>query len=177
MLNTAELPLAEPRSTARGAANDAFASLFAMPFGNAVVSTYTLRDELRVATSAPPPARSGWLRPGTFMGLGLGAAGLLSGAWGAATLLDARGLHDGAAPTITQQEAAALNRDIADRNRNGAVLLGVGIAGVAGGVLILLLQQPDADSGADTPARPARRAAWDVVVGPGALTGGIHGTF
>jgi hypothetical protein len=178
VLNTAELPLTEPRSSARDAANDAFGSLFAMPFGNEVVSTYTFRDELAVAKSVPPPAaRSRWPRPGTLVGIGLGAAGLLFGAWGTATLLDARDLHDGAAPTITQQDAEALNRDIADRNRTGAVLLGVGIAGVASGILMLLLQEPAVESGADAPARPARRTAWDVVVGPGAVTGGLRGTF
>jgi hypothetical protein len=170
VLNTAELPLAEPRSSARDAANDAFSSLFAMPFGSDAVSTYAFRAEPVVATS-------GWPRPGTLVGLGLGAAGLLSGAWGAATLLEARNLHEGAAPTITQQDAGALNRDIADRNRRGAVLLGVGIAGVASGVLMLLLQEPAAESGADAPARPARRTSWDVAVGPGAVTGGIRGTF
>jgi hypothetical protein len=111
------------------------------------------------------------------VGLGFGAAGLLSGAWGAATLLDARGLRDGAAPTITQQDAAALNGDIADRNRKGAVLLGIGIAGVASGLVMLLLQAPVAESGAEAPARPPRWPSWDVVVGPGAVTGGVHGTF
>jgi hypothetical protein len=177
VLNTAELPLAEPRSSARGAANDAFASLFAMPFGNDAVSTYTSRNDLALATPAPAPAaaQSRWPRPGTLVGLGLGAAGLLSGALGAATLLDARDLHDGAGATITQQDAETLNRGITDRNRTGAALLGVGVAAVASGVLILLLQEPAAEPG--TRARPARRTSWDVVVGPGAVTGGIHGTF
>jgi hypothetical protein len=178
VLNTAELPLAEPRSSARDAANDAFTSLFAMPFGRHAVSAYTLPDDLAVAASAPrPAARSRRLRPGTFVGLGLGAAGLLSGAWGAVSLLDARSLHDGAAPAITQQEAAALNREIGDRNRQGAVLLGVGIAAVAGAALILLLQETGADPEAAPAARPARRASWDVGVVPGAVTGGVRGTF
>ena len=76
VLNTAELPLQEPRSSARDAAHDAFASLFAMPFGSAVVSTYTFRDDPVVTAPASPPARqSWWSRPGTLVGLGLGAAG------------------------------------------------------------------------------------------------------
>jgi hypothetical protein len=177
VLNTAELPLAEPRSSARDAANDAFASLFAMPFNHAAVATYTFREAPVVAVSGPRPVeRSRWPRPGTLVGVGLGAAGVFSGAWGAATLLDARGLHDGAGPTITQQDAAALNREIGDRNRQGAALLGVGIAAVAGGVLTLLLQEPAAASGDDGPARPGR-PSWDVVVGPGLVTGGVRGRF
>ena len=150
MLNTAELPLQEPRSSARDAAHDAFASLFAMPFSSAVVSTYTFRDDPVVTTSASPPAgQSWWSRPGTLVGLGLGAAGVVSGGWGAATLLDARHLHDGAAPMIPQADAAALNRDIDSRNRRGATLLGIGVAALAGGLLTLLLQGPAAQSGVD----------------------------
>jgi caspase domain-containing protein len=178
VLSTAELPLQEPRSSARDAANDAFASLFAMPFGSATVSTYAFRDEPVITASASPPGgRSWWTRAGTLVGLGLGAAGLASGAWGAATLLDARSLHDGAGPMITQQDASALNREIGSRNRQGAVLLGVGIAAVAGGVLTLLLQEPAVESDTEAPARPSSRPSWDVVVAPSAVTGGIRGTF
>jgi hypothetical protein len=178
VLDTAKLPLAEPRSSARGAANDAFAALFAMPFGPGTVSTYTPRD-LPVATApgSPPRERSGWPRPGTLVAAGLGAVGVLAGAWGAVTLLDARSLHDGAAPALTQQDAADLNRAIGDRNRQGAVLLGVGIAAAAAGVVTLLLQEPAAEPRAEAPAQPAPRTSWDVVVAPGMMTGGVRGTF
>ena len=166
VLNTAELPLQEPRSSARDAAHDAFASLFAMPFGSAAVSTYTFRDDPVVTGSVSPPTRqSWWPRPGTLIGLGLGAAGLVSGGWGATVLLDARRLHDGAAPMITQEDAAALNREIDSRNRRGATLLGVGVAALAGGLLTLLLQGPAAQSGVD------------VAISPDAVTGGIRGRF
>ena len=166
VLNTAELPLQEPRSSARGAAHDAFASLFAMPFSSAVVSTYTFRDDPVVTASASPPAGpSWWSRPGTLVGLGLGAAGVVSAGWGAATLLDARRLHDGAAPMISQADAAGLNGAIDSRNRRGATLLGIGVAALAGGVLTLLLQGPAAQSGVD------------VAVSSDAVTGGIRGRF
>ena len=166
VLNTAELPLQEPRSSARDAAHDAFGSLFAMPFSSAVVSTYTFRDDPAVTTPASPAARrSWWSRPGTLVGLGLGAAGLVSGGWGAATLLDARHLHDGAAPMISQADAAALNGEIDSRNWRGATLLGIGVAALAGGLLTLLLQGPAAQSGVD------------VAVSPDAVTGGIRGRF
>ena len=170
VLNTAELPLQEPRSSARDAAHDAFASLFAMPFSSAVVSTYTFRDDPVVVTTTPasPPAGaqpSWWSRPGTLVGLGLAAAGVVSGGWGAAMLLDARSLHDGAPATISQEDAAAMNREIDTRNRRGATLLGVGGAALASGLLTLLLQGP------------AGRAGVDVAVSPDAVTGGIRGRF
>ena len=181
VLNTAELPLAEPRSSARDAANDAFASLFAMPFGRAAVSAYAFREgPIVVASAAPPGAPSRWARPGTLIGVGLGVAGAAAGAWGAVTLLSARSLHDDAAPAITQQDAAALNREIASRNRQGAFLVGGGIAALAAGALTLLLQEPAAESGGATrerPGRPASQTSWNVVVAPGTVTGGINGTF
>jgi len=166
VLNTAELPLQEPRSTARDAAHDAFAALFAMPFSSAVVSTYMFRDDPAVTARASAPAASSWWsRPGTLVGLGLGAAGLASGGWGAATLLDARRLHDAAAPMISQADAAALNSEIDSRNRRGATLLGVGVAALAGGLLTLLLQGPAAASGVD------------VAITSDAVTGGVRGSF
>ncbi len=72
VLNTAELPLQEPRSRARDAAHDAFASLFAMPFSSAVVSTYTFRDDPVVVTPGVVP------RPGHRGG----RARARSSAWG-----------------------------------------------------------------------------------------------
>ncbi len=80
-------------------------------------------------------------------------------------LLDARRLHDGAAPMISQADAAALNGEIDSRNRRGATLLGIGVAALAGGLLTLLLQGPAAQSGVD------------VAVTPDAVTGGIRGSF
>jgi len=181
VLNTAELPLAEPRSSARGAANDAFAALFAMPFGSDTVSAYAFRDgPIVVDAAAPPDAQSRWARPGTLVGVGLGVAGVVAGAWGTVTLLSARALHDDAAPAITQEDAAALNREIASRNQRGAFLVGGGIAAVAAGALTLLLQEPAAESGGavrERPGRTASQTSWNVVVAPGTVTGGIRGTF
>ena len=111
------------------------------------------------------------------MGLGLIAAGVVSGTWGAATLLEARGLHDGADGMISQHDADALNRRIGSLNRRGATLLGVGIAALAGGALTLSLQEPAAESSGPAPARARLEASWDVVIVPGAVTGGIRGTF
>jgi hypothetical protein len=166
VLDTAELPLQEPRSSVRDAAHDAFTALFAMPFSSAVVSTYTFRDDPAVTTPASLSARqSWWSRPSTLVGLGFGAAGVASGCWGAAMLLGARSLHDGAAPMISQADAAALNREIDARNRGGVMLLGVGVAALAGGLVTLLLQGPAAQSGVD------------VAVSPDAVTGGIRGAF
>jgi hypothetical protein len=167
VLNTAELPLEEPRSSVRDAAHDAFTELFAMPFNSAVVSTYTFRDDPVVHTPAAsaPATQSWWLRPGTLVGFGLGAAGLVSGGWGAAMLLDARRLHDGAAPMISQADAAALNSEVYGRNRRGSELVCLGVAALAGGLVAVLLQGPRAQSGVD------------VAFSPDAVTGGIRGAF
>jgi hypothetical protein len=171
VLSTAELPLQEPRSTARDAANDSFASLFAMPFGRGEVRSYAFRDGpdnamvVRTTASPSPSGPRSWSpRPGTVVGWGLVAAGVASGAWGTATLMEARGLHDGASATISQHDADALNRQIGSSNRQGATLLGVGVAAVVGGALTLILQ-------------PRPEASWNVVIAPDAVTGGVRGTF
>jgi caspase domain-containing protein len=177
VLNTAKLPLQEPRSSVRDAANDAFASLFAMPFGTSVVSTYAFRDEPVVTASASPPdARSQWPRLGTVVGWGLAAGGVASSVWGAATLLEARSVHDGADPT-SQRQADQLNGRIDSLNGRGATLLGVGIVSLAGGVLLLLVQETAAESGVAGQARRPSQTFWNVAMSADAVMGGVRGAF
>jgi hypothetical protein len=128
----ADLSPSEPRTRARGAANDAYELLFALPFTRQVVDGFVApREESTPARAGAPPWR-------TYGGITLAGAGLIGLTVGGLTLASAHAQHDGLGPDATQANAASANDQIRARNVAGAVELAAGGAAVAAGIVMLL---------------------------------------
>jgi hypothetical protein len=130
LLAVATLRPERPRVNSRGAANDAFASTFSVPFDSVAVETWKPKTLLELE-GRPPSA----VRPLGFASLGVGAASLLAGGVLTAVGASARG---GVGLLTSQQDANAVNRMLATTNVlsivlyvAGAVLAGAGITMVA----------------------------------------------
>jgi hypothetical protein len=156
VLRTSQLQLVDARVVSRGAANDAFLALFALPFGADSVAAYG--SAVTTVDAAPEPARPAWRRP---VAAGLTVAGAAAVIAGGALFMSARTLHDEIGPEASQRTVDDTNRTVAARQRTGALLLGAGAAAVAGGVLLMLWR--------DAPAA--------VSVSPGEATVALRGRF
>jgi hypothetical protein len=164
VVHTAALPVQDSHVAARGAANDLFRSLFALPFTPEVIASYQARD--------PGPPAEGLRdrlegRSGARLGVvaGLGTAAMVSAVAGAVVLQGARSLRNDPAASSTQLTTAATNERIVRRNRWAAALLGAGGAAAVGAALVWLL-------GDGTPV-----SSVDVAVGPLGATAGLRGSF
>jgi hypothetical protein len=135
VLRTSQLPLVDAHVASRGAANDAFLSLFALPFGTDSVAAYGSGQLVSVVDAAPEPQRPAWRRP---VGAGLTAAGAAAALVGTGLLMSARALHDEVGPGTPQRTVDENNRAVSSRQRTAAVLLGAGAAAFTGGVLLWL---------------------------------------
>jgi hypothetical protein len=136
-----ELVPGETRVAERGAANDAFDSLFALPFGRRVVDsfrfpTFEPATEADVATREP-----GGPKLRTVAGLGLLGCAALSGGLAAYSQVQAdeqrRSLEQGA----SHAEITATNESISDGNTRAVV--GASVAGGAAAAGLLLLLWPE----------------------------------
>jgi hypothetical protein len=158
----ADLPVQEPRMRTRGAANDAFQSLFALPFGQRVVESFRF-DTPAEPPGAPPVDGSGPARVRTYTGaalLSVGAAGAAVGVYG---LLSARALQERSGSGTSQVDVADANQKI--HSRNVASAIGFGVAGVAATTGLLLVLWPEGHA----------TVAWDPHSGAGTMA--LHGTF
>lgn len=137
-LRTSQLTAQESPAAVRGAANDAFNTLFALPFGTAIVEDYGVRQEalIRLADEDRRAARRARIR--NVVGISVGAAGLAAIAGGAVNYWRTRSLADGVNAQTPQSQVSATNDRIASRNRATALLLGAGGAAVSVGALLLL---------------------------------------
>jgi hypothetical protein len=161
ILRTAELVLQDSRVGARGAANDAFNTLFALPFGADVVASYRPPEDEEVRPApevavAAEATRSG-ISSRTLLGSGLAVAGAAGIATGVAALMSASSLRAHIKSDDAQDAVAAANAQITARNRLGGVLLGVGGAALLGGAAMLLW--PDAPAQV-TVSRDGLMAGW-----------------
>ncbi len=133
-----ELVPEEARIAQRGAANDAFESLFKLPFGQGVV------DSFQFQSSAPPPeADVARAEPGgpslrTVTGFGLLGLGALSAGFGAYSLVQGQEYRSELAASASQTEVAAANDRIRDSNLRTTVGFSVAGGAVASGLLLLL---------------------------------------
>jgi hypothetical protein len=130
----------EPRQAARGAANDIYENLFALPFGQATVNRFVFPNTVL----APPPPRGGvptWRAvTGTSLIAGAVAVGVVGGlTWKAA--------HDAASsaqsPDATGAQVAAANDSIRTQNlAAGLEFAGASAAAVSGALLLLWPEGP-----------------------------------
>jgi hypothetical protein len=153
----ADLEAGEPRTRARGAANDAFQSLFALPFGRATVESFALREPKPVEAERGSGARI--RRYGGIALLGVSVAGLAGGAF---TLASARDARASVGASSSQADAAAANDRIRARNTLAGVEIGVAGAALSGGLLLLLW--PEAAAHVDVAASPS--AGGSIFMGP-----------
>jgi hypothetical protein len=150
VVELAALSPSEPREHARGAANDAYELLFALPFGQNVVSHFAPAP---VPVESAPPA---WgLAPWRlYGGIGLLAAAVGTGVAGALTWKSADDQRSSAGSTTSGAKVASLNDSI--RRLDTQAGIEFGCAGLAAGVgaLFLLLHQaaPQVDVGASASA-------------------------
>lgn len=123
-----------PRTNARGAAHDAFDTLFSQPFDLAAVETWSPRLPSVTALATPSEARLSVKRR---VGLGLLAASVVSGAAGGYLGLNAQQQQRGVASDASQVEITALNQQL-KRDGTAALLLGGAAvaSAVAGAVLV-----------------------------------------
>jgi hypothetical protein len=158
----ADLTLQQPRMRTRGAANDAFQSLFALPFGQRIVESFRF-DTVTPPREAPEIDLSGGARVRRYTGVALLSVGALGAAAGVYSLESAHALGAGLGASASQAETARTNQQIHSRNVAGAV--GFGVAGVAAGAGLLLVLWPVGHTG----------VAWDPNLG--AATMAVHGSF
>ena len=130
-VSVAELASAPPRVAARGAANDAFDRVFALPFDGATVAAY----EFPIAPVWVEPARRGWQHPVGWASLALGAAAGGTALWFASQTQQDR---DDALAAATQREREEHNRDLRSHRTSAWILTGVAGAATAAGVALLL---------------------------------------
>ena len=158
-----QLPLQDAHVVTRGAANDLFRSLFALPFSSDAMRSYQARQhDLAARAPAPPAEQPGAVR--RFGKLVLPALGIASSLAGGAVAWSAYSLRNDPASIRSQAAAAAANERISRRNRWGAALLGVGGAALVGGAVLWLTEKT-----------PASRV--DLAVTPLGISAGFRGSF
>lgn len=156
----AELAPEEGRIAQRGAANDAFESLFALPFDRSVVQRFRFKQPEAMTDDGATAARPQTRRYVGLGMLGLSALGAGVGTWG---LLHANSHQDRITATSSQADAARENEQIKLGNWSAGV--GYGVAGGALTAGLMLLLWPD--HGAELRIDPEQ----------GQALAGFHGRF
>lgn len=125
----------------RGAANDAFSSLFSLPFRAEDVRDLRLRPAPDLVI---PPDDDGPPVPWTrYAGMSLLGVSLVSGVAGVATLISANSLKQEVGSTSSQADAAAINDKIAVRKVTGGLELAVaGVTAFTGLAFLLWPSTP-----------------------------------
>lgn len=123
----------------RGAANDAFNKLFALPFRPQDVRDLRLRPAPDLVVPPDDAVRVPWTR---YAGMSLIGVGVVSATAGVITLLSNNSLKNDAGPTASEVDVAAVNEKIAVRKLVGTLELGV--AGVTAFTGVALLLWPSA---------------------------------
>ncbi len=143
VIRVAELADEPPRIAARGAAHEAFSSLFSLPFDEAVVHAFREPPLAPEPLDPLPPKEAPGLGGRRLAGLGVAAGGLALTATGVAFAVSA-----GAAGELpagaSQSDAQRANERISRENTLAAVFVGAGLAALAGGAALALWPSPRA---------------------------------
>jgi len=145
-VSLADLTPQEPHSHARGAANDTFAMLFALPFSQRVVQNFALRPWQPQA----PESRSPLPEWRLYTGIGLLGAATASAVAATATLLSAHDLQSSSYPAANQAAVDQTNDKI--HARNTWATIGFAAAGVTAASGLALLLWPHAPPPVDVGA-------------------------
>jgi hypothetical protein len=160
VVKLASLTPQEPRSLPRGAANDAFESLFALPFDRHAVQAFQLRPLAPGRPEGDAAERASWRLP---TGLGLFGVATAGAVVGALSFASARDLRNGADNSTSQVETESINDRI--RTKNLMAGIGFGVAGTfaATGLAVLFWPSP--------------RSGPSVGVAIGGTSIDVHGSF
>lgn len=165
VVSVSQLEAEAPRVASRGAAHEAFSSLFGLPFDADVVASYPVMMCVP-AEGAPAPgppqtiyvdrvAPMGWRRPLGIVLLGAGAAALTTGV---VLSISASNLAHTSAPS--QREIQEQNESVSRQETVAAFLyVGSGAAVVAGAALLLLPSPPVAKVASGLHAGPTKGGA------------------
>jgi len=132
VVSVADLAPEPPRVASRGAAHEAFGTIFSVPFDRGAVEAYP--DPVAPPDAAPAPPRTSLRRPIAIGTLAVGGAAVLAG--GAFTV--AAALRHDDAPGQSQAELAAMNDAVADRQTAATALYVGGGVAIATGLFLLL---------------------------------------
>lgn len=131
-VNVASLVVDAPRVASRGAAHEAFSTLFSLPFDATVVASYTEPPLPPPDVDEAPHARG--LETRRALGLGTFALGTLLTGTGVAFAVSAGSAS--VPPGATQVDVVAENDRIARDNVLTAVFLGAGASAMVGGAFL-----------------------------------------
>jgi hypothetical protein len=135
VIELAELRAQPSQVLSRGAANDAFNELFALPFRGDDVARFSAQPSYAVPLDAPRSPLPAWR---WYLGNGLVAAGALGVTGGALTLISAKQVKESIPNGGSQTDVLSYNAKIHARNTAAGVEIGVGGAAIASGFLLLL---------------------------------------
>jgi hypothetical protein len=145
VVELAALAPTEPRDRSRGAANDAYELLFALPFDQQVVSQLARGAPAADERARPADPRASWR---LYAGLGLVGLGAGAATIGAFTVKSASDLRSGVGGGSPGAGIAAINDQIRRRNLEAGIELGIaGAAVVSGLVLALWPRAPQVEVG------------------------------
>jgi hypothetical protein len=149
----AELSPSPAATQPRGAANDAYNALFALPFRPEDVAQLRMRSLAELDISAPrdvsASSRSPWRTQLGFSLLGVGVAG---GVLGTLALSSAQQVKTGIGASTSQADAASANERIATRNLQASVAFAAAGAASLAGLALLLWPESNAPLRADVSA-------------------------
>jgi hypothetical protein len=132
----ADLAAQEPRSRSRGAANDAFEALFALPFGQRVVESF--RFDVPPRREAAVASDTGRSHTRAYVGSTLLSVGVLGAAASSYALLSSHNLQRSLGDNPSQQDVVETNRTTKTRNLIGGIGMGAAATTVAAGLLLLI---------------------------------------
>lgn len=135
-LRTAALALQDAHASVRGAANDAFTTLFALPFGADIVAAYSQRATVVARSAAVEDGSARRVRRWSGAAAGVVGAGLIAG--GVVSYLDARSLRSGINADTPQDVVARTNDRVDSKNRTTGILFGAGAAAAATSAILFL---------------------------------------
>jgi len=151
-IRLADLEVRPPRDIVRcGPAHHAFSQTFLLPFDEGALSAYP-EAALVAENGGLRFERPAWRTAAGRAALGTAAASTAVGIW---LTFSARSLSADAHVALHQQETAALNQRLTDRNRGMAIAYGFGAAAALAGGLLLLWP-------GDVPVRPYGAVDRDV---------------
>ncbi len=134
VVSVADLTDEAPRIASRGAAHEAFSSLFSLPFDETFVRSYR-EPTLSPEPVEPSPPRDAGIGSRRLVGLGLAGGGLASVVTGLAFAVSA-GSAGNLPFDASQSEAQSANDRIARDNTLTALFVGTGLVAVVGGAAL-----------------------------------------
>ena len=157
-VSVAALAEGAPRVASRGAAHEAFSSLFSLSFDASVVASYTEAPLPPPEADEPPRAQSSNTR--RALGIGTFALGAILSGTGVGFGVSARSASVPAG--ASQLDVVGANNRIARDNALSAVFLGAGVTALVGGALLYLWPSTTSPRAVSIGVAPGQRGGFVV---------------